>query len=204
MLLVGLLTSFAITALASTNHVAIEEYQQELEARLFPKWTKFWQRSGKSWSSLPEIAQLQNDRYMRLQQSADCRPLPNCLVSAYMISASDQDTIEKALRAQNASDALVSAWPQYVNGTNHILRLYGEGDAPLYPEIDSISYAANSSEYELFLGTLNNFTSMLQPKLPPPLDTFAFALSLLSANDRLEAIAYPDLWTSPDLNGPAL
>lgn len=74
----------------------------------------------------------------------------------------------------------------------------------MYPEIDSISYVANSSEYELFLGTLNNFTATSQPRTSPPMDAFVFTWSLLSANDRLESIAFPDLWSSSAFNGPAL
>ncbi|KAK4496047.1 hypothetical protein PRZ48_013316 [Zasmidium cellare] len=202
--LIGLLVGLAARASAANNTAVVENYQPQLEARLFPEFTKFWESHRTSWQSQSAISRLQTDRYARLQNASSCHPLPYCLVSAYAISQSDQDTIATALKASNASGALISAWPQYVNGTNHILRVYGDGDSPLYPEIDSISYTANSSEYELFLGTLNNFTAMSQPPLPPPLDAFAFASSLLSANDRLEAIAYPDLWTSPTLNGPAL
>ncbi|KAF2165585.1 hypothetical protein M409DRAFT_55487 [Zasmidium cellare ATCC 36951] len=202
--LVGLLFGLVIRTSATNNTATVENYQQALEARLFPEWTRFWQSHSTTWLSQPGISGLQNVRYARLQNASNCSPLPTCLVSAYAISPSDQSTIAAALKASNASGALISAWPQYVNGTNHILRVYGDGDSPLYPEIDSISYTANSSEYELFLGTLNNFTATGHPPLPPPIDAFAFASSLLSANDRLEAIAYPDLWISPELNGPAL
>lgn len=202
--LIGLFAGLVTQTCAAENTAVVENYQQTLEARLFPEWTKFWESHRTSWLSQPDIIQLQADRYARLRNASTCTPLPNCLVSAYTIEQSDQITIASALKANNASTALISAWPQYVNGTNHILRIYGDGDSPLYPEIDSISYVATSSEYQLFLGTLNNFTATLQPPIPPPIDAFAFASSLLSANDRFEAIAYPNLWSSPTLNGPAL
>ncbi|EME45881.1 hypothetical protein DOTSEDRAFT_70047 [Dothistroma septosporum NZE10] len=108
-----------------------------------------------------------------------------------------------ALNASRAPASLLQVWPQYVNATNRLLEVYGNGTAPLYPEIDAISYPANSSDYKLFLETLRTY-QLTEPTAikTPPWDAIDIGITLLDANDRDNVLYYPNLWRCQ--NAPAL
>ncbi len=45
-------------------------------------------------------------------------------------------------RTLDDADLLRQAWGDAAQGMNHIIRVYGLGEPPLYPLIDAIGYAA--------------------------------------------------------------
>jgi hypothetical protein len=75
-----------------------------------------------------------------------------------------------------------------VAGLNHILRVWGAGEAPLYPLIDSISYAPGDKMWSD--GVKDMVEVMLDPRAPPQRLVFEpsleAALDVLAMNDRDE------------------
>ena len=49
---------------------------------------------------------------------------------------------------QSDEDLLVNAWETSARGLNDIIAVYGQGAAPRYPKIDSISFDIQSPEFE--------------------------------------------------------
>jgi hypothetical protein len=89
---------------------------------------------------------------------------------------------------QSGEDLLVNAWETSARGVNDIIAVYGEGAAPRYPKIDSISYDTQSPEFEQRITALAGEISaggstpeiFFQPSLKA-------ALELLEMNHRDEA-----------------
>lgn len=100
--------------------------------------------------------------------------------------------------AQMSDENLIaSAWRDATDGHNRILRVYGLGDAPLYPRIDSIIFDPTG---DLWPGVMIEATNQLlldpvQSRGPLPVSDLAhrFALRLLHLNERENAGFFPDL-----------
>lgn len=95
--------------------------------------------------------------------------------------------------------SITIAWRDVVLGHNRILDIYGLGEAPLYPAIDSISF---DPESELWRGVVVEATDHLlanqrdDASLSPRVDyAHRFALQLLYFNERENAGFFPDLHT---------
>lgn len=89
---------------------------------------------------------------------------------------------------QDGAALLVNAWQICADGLNDVLAVYGQGLAPRYPKIDSVSFDVNSAEFQSRVSALlkgvpvESATSQLffEPAL-------GAALQLLSLNHRDEA-----------------
>jgi hypothetical protein len=85
-------------------------------------------------------------------------------------------------------DLLMKAWEQDVRGINHVIDIYGEGQKPRYPLIDSISFVRNSPIHQNMIEESVRYLLESQQE-----NQLFFALSLRSAslflhiNDRNEA-----------------
>jgi hypothetical protein len=110
------------------------------------------------------------------------------LARIYKESAPMRTLVEKDLRPsgtyvlyekQNGASLLVNAWQICARGLNDILSVYGEGLAPRYPKIDSVSFNASSADFQ---SSVESHTPQLffEPSL-------GAALQLLSLNHRDEA-----------------
>jgi hypothetical protein len=94
-------------------------------------------------------------------------------------------------RDQDGAGLLVKAWEQDARGINHVIDIYGEGQKPYYPLIDSISFVRDSPGHrnmlmesrryllELLKGVDLFYTSPLQA-----------ALLFLNINERNEAVDF--------------
>ncbi|MBD0825462.1 YdcF family protein [Aestuariibaculum marinum] len=91
----------------------------------------------------------------------------------------------------NDDSLLVNVWADAAKGLNSILNIYGRGERPLYPKIDSISYDKNTTFYKQLIDINTNsvahdteeMTLFFEPSLQ-------FALNLLDINDRDEVASY--------------
>jgi hypothetical protein len=85
-------------------------------------------------------------------------------------------------------DLLAGAWSECLRGVDRAIEVYGLGQAPRYPAIDSITYDAKAAPYP---SVVQNLVALLQSD-PGRLDlafsaSLRFALELLMLNDRNEA-----------------
>lgn len=113
-------------------------------------------------------------------------------------SARLRDSGVYARYAQMSDENLIAAaWRDATDGHNRILRVYGLGEAPLYPRIDSIIFDPTG---DLWPGAMIEATNHLlldpvQSQGPLPVSDLAhrFALRLLHLNERENAGFFPDL-----------
>lgn len=89
-----------------------------------------------------------------------------------------------------------AAWLESAAGLNRLYRVYGLGEAPRYPDIDSISHQSESAGYRaLVRAVLETRIDTPAGPLPSSRDTFAsiwfdVGLDLLAINQRNEAARY--------------
>ncbi|MBO9634368.1 MAG: hypothetical protein J7578_14735, partial [Chitinophagaceae bacterium] len=100
---------------------------------------------------------------------------------AYSLFAADPD-----------SAFIRKVWQQDATGVNYILATYVEGRSPIYPKIDSISFAKNDTK---FRGEMANSIFRQLPKRNVPFYNIPLHLALdaLQVNGRDEAIRYEPL-----------
>lgn len=119
------------------------------------------------------------------------------LARIYKESAAVRKLVEKDLRPSGAyvlyekedgALLLANAWQVCARGLNDILSVYGEGIAPRYPKIDSVSFNVSSADFQSHVAAL-----LKEPPVeshPPQLffePSLGTALQLLSLNHRDEA-----------------
>jgi DUF218 domain len=89
---------------------------------------------------------------------------------------------------ESGEDLLVNAWEVCARGLNNIISVYGQGAAPRYPQIDSISLDVNSADFQQRIASL---TSRISDEASTPELFFepslTAALQLLALNHRDEA-----------------
>jgi hypothetical protein len=79
---------------------------------------------------------------LALQQLGDTNPAVKAVVEADV-----RPSVAYPLLSKLSSGALLArAWELCAHGVNNIIAVYGEGAAPRYPEIDSISFDMKSDE----------------------------------------------------------
>jgi hypothetical protein len=119
------------------------------------------------------------------------------LAQAYKDDPSLRKLVDGDLRSSGAyvlygkergEDLLVNAWEVCARGLNNIIAVYGQGTAPRYPQIDSISLDVNSADFQQRIASLTSEISdhASTPELffEPSLTA---ALQLLALNHRDEA-----------------
>lgn len=97
------------------------------------------------------------------------------------------------LFASDADSAFIrKVWQQDANGVNYVLATYVEGRSPIYPKIDSISFAKNDSK---FRGEMANSIFKQLPRGSAAFYNIPLHLALdaLQLNGRDEAIRYEPL-----------
>jgi DUF218 domain len=106
------------------------------------------------------------------------------LVDGKLLSSGTYVLYEK----ENGANLLVSAWEICARGLNDVVSVYGQGSAPRYPQIDSISFDLHSADTQRDIASLVNRISAKgsSEKLffEPSLES---ALELLNMNHRDEA-----------------
>ena len=115
----------------------------------------------------------------------------------YHEDASLRELVNKDLRPsgtyvlyqEKSGEALLAnAWEICARGTNNIIAVYGQGEAPRYPLIDSISFDVHSSEFQQKITAMAQSLSAETPNsqlfFSPSLRA---ALQLLAMNRRDEA-----------------
>jgi hypothetical protein len=138
----------------------------------------------------------------------DCQPAPACSLAGLRWTPQEIETaagslgrvqrlIDGPLRdsgmyirhhAASGDEMIVLAWREAAAGINRIFDVYGEGQAPRYPAIDSTSFDVTSVRYRQLIqtlaGVLDERRSELRLFFAPSLE---FALGLLDINKRDEA-----------------
>jgi hypothetical protein len=127
----------------------------------------------------------------------EIRTVSFALAQQYMDNPSLRKLVEGDLRPsgadvlyqmQSGEDLLVNAWEVCARGLNNIISVYGQGTAPRYPLIDSISVDINSVDFQRRIASLtaqiSNEAATPELFFEPSLKA---ALLLLELNHRDEA-----------------
>lgn len=163
------------------------------------------------------IKKIGSDRLEKIKNNKSCGAKPLCLYDAYLWSDEDiklvSDEIEKISinsvgknfnselsksgyfifheTSNDGKPLIVKAWEDMAHNMNHIIKIYGQGEKPLYPDIDSIAYDVASASYANLTElndnlikeiTINN-KSFFEPSL-------SMALNLLYINEREDAVHF--------------
>lgn len=127
----------------------------------------------------------------------EIRTVSLALARIYQSEAPLREFVDKDLRPrgayvlyqnQSGEALLVNAWEICVRGINNIIAVYGEGAAPRYPQIDSISFDVHAADFQERITSLaqqidtENSSSVMffDPSLKA-------AMQLLALNHRDEA-----------------
>jgi hypothetical protein len=115
----------------------------------------------------------------------------------YQGNSSLRELVDKNLRPsgayvlyqkQSGEGLLVNAWEVCARGLNNIIAVYGQGAAPRYPLIDSISFDVNSVDFRQRIASLVKQISIENTTLEIFFDpSLKAALQLLALNRRDEA-----------------
>jgi hypothetical protein len=119
------------------------------------------------------------------------------LARLYKDSSPLQHLVDSQLRAsgayeafagQSGADLLMGAWRLCAHGLNEVVSVYGEGQPPRYPLIDSISLDAHSTDYRQQIDPLIARISQQDPASAPFFaPSLTASLELLRLNHRDEA-----------------
>lgn len=118
------------------------------------------------------------------------------LAGLYKESPALRRLVDGPLRASGAyetyaklsgSDLLMAAWRTCTNGMNEVILVYGEGQPPRYPKIDSISFDVNSADFQRQIDELVTRTSAASASSPFFEPALNAAITLLQVNHRDEA-----------------
>src|SRR5580698_4682730 len=131
-----------------------------------------------------------------LWSEEEIRMVSFALGQLYAEDSSLREMVDKSLRPsgayvlyekQSGDRLLINAWEVCARGLNDIIEVYGQGAAPRYPQIDSISFDVHSAEFQHHIATIADqisSASASQLFFEPSLKT---ALELLALNHRDEA-----------------
>lgn len=125
----------------------------------------------------------------------DIRVVSGALARIYQNNPRVRSLLDSKLQSSGAyvlyqqrggQELLVSAWVLCAHGLNDVLAVYGEGDRPRYPKIDSISFDTHSPDFQRRIASLAGQLSSETPKLFFE-SSLNSALQLLALNHRDEA-----------------
>jgi hypothetical protein len=160
----------------------------------------------------PALVSLAAERRTRFASQPDCATQPACVTGGYLWSEADiavvggtlaaragdkawRDKIIGPMRAsgyfirdQGLDDAglLTAAWRNAAQGMNHVIRVYGAGEAPRYPAIDAVNFDVKTPMFAALVTSLHNLTQeAVDPTAPGP--ALRFARGLLYINEREDA-----------------
>lgn len=155
-----------------------------------------------------------NRRRARFQQSPDCQDL-ECFIGAFQWTAGEIDTIARTLKQTFRKNQTLKrfaeqqllpskayglpgtatpeaymekAWRQDAWAMNYAISVYGAGEAPNYPKIDSISFDITNRRYLALLRDIAH--DVLQATAPDEctmMQPLYSALRLLEVNERWDA-----------------
>lgn len=91
----------------------------------------------------------------------------------------------------DGADLLVKAWEQDARGINRVIDVYGEGQKPYYPHIDSISFVRDSPGYQnMLIESKRYLLEFLKGNNLFYANSLHAALLFLNVNERNEAVDF--------------
>jgi hypothetical protein len=197
-------------------------FKDGLDARVFPLLAML--RAADGWAAAlrddPVLRELAAERAARVP-TTECTPAPVCLADPWLWTGADIATVEAQLRLAmadrrlakdlvtrqmrpsqrfaryaSASDAdlVAAAWASTAAAMNRAIAVYGKGEAPRYPKIDSIIFDPAAAEYAAVLMAHGVATTARAREDDLFFDPARrYALGLLRMNERADAGSYRPL-----------
>lgn len=168
-----------------------------LAERLFPELVNFWEKVHYEWPKhvLPDMQKLAHERKEHLREAENCTDVPECYVKAMNLTASDEHRISKAFNDSKAPHALIDAWPRYAQALRYITDTYGNGSSAR-ASADNMLYNATGNDWKYYMEAYGTYlASNYSGHTLPPFDSVQTAVKLVHANERGNALWYPQLWS---------
>ena len=158
-------------------------------------------------------------RAARLSATPKCEPRPSCITEAYrwtkgeiesVADELDRGTLPSAplaavavkLRPSSRYDRyqslgeramLAAIWRDEAAAANRIVDVYGQGTAPRYPKIDSITFDPTSADFLMLIDALDAAVRDAHSRRGALDSTLAFVTLLLDLNERDDAVRFEPL-----------
>lgn len=97
-------------------------------------------------------------------------------------------------KSDDPAEIIGRIWEQDANAMNRLIEVYGKGEKPFYPNIDSISYAVGSRKHNMLMSAAKSLV-LLEAENNPLFYFIPYyaARLMLDINDRDESIVYEPL-----------
>ncbi|HUD30027.1 MAG TPA: YdcF family protein, partial [Novosphingobium sp.] len=194
-------TALSLMAVPASAGTARDTVAEALSARLFPLLDALG-RNPSAMTALqarPEVAAMLRARYDR---RAACGADLGCVAQAMVWTQDEAQVLASAVVAGGADDGPAAQAGREIAGINTIVRTYGLGQVPGYPQIDGAG-TVDPQEIRSRLQAAAWLSQTARAGSAQALDpSVEFALALLDGSDRTDAIGFEPLLGG--LNAPAM
>lgn len=195
------LTTVPASAGAPDTGVVRDTVAESLSKRLFPLLDALGHDPAalNALQARPDVAAMLRARYDR---RAACGTDVGCVAQAMIWTDGEAQVLAAAVPGQGMDDGAAAQAAREIAGVNAIVRTYGLGQVPAYPQIDgagTIDPLEIRSRLQAAAWLSQTVRAGSVQALDPSID---FALALLDGSDRTDAIGYEPLLGG--LNAPAM
>ncbi|WP_338045435.1 YdcF family protein [Novosphingobium kaempferiae] len=194
-------TTVPASAGAPDTGIVRDTVAESLSKRLFPLLDALGHDPAalNALQARPEVAAMLRARYDR---RAACGTDVGCVAQAMIWTDGEAQVLAAAVPGQGMDDGAAAQAAREIAGVNAIVRTYGLGQVPAYPQIDgagTIDPQEARSRLQAAAWLSQTVRAGSVQALDPSID---FALALLDGSDRTDAIGYEPLLGG--LNAPAM
>lgn len=170
-----------------------DQLAAQLSQRLFPLFDAVGE-DARHMRTLRADPTLSAALQARVARRAACADAPLCIAHAMLWTAEEAEALTRAAATLDGmpapDDGLAAQAGREVAGVNAIVRSYGLGDVPPYPDIDGAG-AIDPREREARLRAAQWLAPLPRAGSVQAMDpSFDYALALLDGSDRTDAIGY--------------
>jgi hypothetical protein len=194
-------TALSLMAVPASAGTARDTVAEALSARLFPLLDALGRNTSamNALQARPEVAAMLRARYDR---RVACGTDLGCAAQAMVWTDEEAQVLAAAVAGGGADDGPAAQARREIAGINVIVRTYGLGQVPGYPQIDGAG-ALDPQEIRARLQAAAWLSQTARAGSVQALDpSVEFALALLDGSDRTDAIGFEPLLGG--LNAPAM
>jgi hypothetical protein len=194
-------TALSLMAVPASAGTARDTVAEALSARLFPLLDALGRNTSamNALQARPEVAAMLRARYDR---RVACGTDLGCAAQAMVWTDEEAQVLAAAVAGRGADDGPAAQARREIAGINVIVRTYGLGQVPGYPQIDGAG-TVDPQEIRARLQAAAWLSQTARAGSVQALDpSVEFALALLDGSDRTDAIGFEPLLGG--LNAPAM
>ncbi|MBB5986920.1 hypothetical protein HNP60_002894 [Sphingobium sp. B1D3A] len=193
--------AFSLTTVCAHAQTVRDAVTESLSQRLFPSLDAL-ERNPAALDALQDRPGVAAMLRARLDRRAACGADLGCVTQAMLWTDGEAQILAAAMPGKGADDGAAAQAAREIAGVNIILRTYGLGQVPPYPQIDgagTIDPQESRARLQAAAWLSQTGRAGSVQALDPSVE---FALALLDGSDRIDAIGFEPLQSG--LNAPAM